>query len=69
MTNASIFAPLDWFISTQGKLETARTRKQLEDCKGLLDSHEMLELPEHRQTYLCTLFSEAYFRITGAGTP
>jgi hypothetical protein len=57
---------LDWYSDTERKLETARKDGDLTECAALLDSYEFLELPEHQQLYLCTLYSEAYFRVTGA---
>jgi hypothetical protein len=57
---------LDWYSDTERMIEAAKRDGDLTECAARLDSYEFLELPEHQQLYLCTLYSEAYFRLTGA---
>jgi hypothetical protein len=56
----------DFYADTETKLLAARRDSDLSECAALLDGFEFQELPEHKQLHLCTLYSEAYFRITGA---
>lgn len=56
----------DFYADTEAKIEAAQLDGDLTECAALLDGYEFQELPQHRQVYLCTLYSEAYLRITGA---
>lgn len=67
MTKHSHIVASDFYADTETKLLAARRDSDLTECAALLDGYEFEELPEHRQVHLCTLYSEAYFRITGAG--
>jgi len=66
MTKHSPIIAADFYSDTETKLVAARRDSDLTECAALLDSFEFQELPEHRQIHLCTLYSEAFFRITGA---
>ena len=66
MTKHSPIIAGDFYADTETKLLAARRDSDLSGCAALLDSFEFQQLPEHRQVHLCTLYSEAFFRITGA---
>lgn len=66
MTKHSPIAAGDFYADTETKLVAARRDTDLTECAALLDGFEFQQLPEHRQVHLCTLYSEAFFRITGA---
>lgn len=66
MTKDSPIIAGDFYADTETKLVAARRDTDLTECAAPLDGFEFQQLPEHRQLHLCTLYSEAFFRITGA---
>jgi len=66
MTKHSPIIADDFYADAETKLVAARRDTDLTECAALLDGFEFQQLPEHRQLHLCTLYSEAFFRITGA---
>lgn len=56
----------DWYDQTRLKLERVRTEADLNVCAPLLDGYEFQALPDDKQKQLAVLFSDAYFRTTGA---
>lgn len=58
-----------WYADAIRQLESVRDEAELRSAAGLLDGFEFQELAEDQQTHLSLLYSEAYFRTTGALTP
>lgn len=55
-----------WYADAIRQIESVRDESDLRAVAGLLDGFEFQALTDDQQTYLSLLYSEAFFRTTGA---
>lgn len=55
-----------WYTEAMRQIEAVQDENDLRAAAGLLDGFEFQEIDDSRQRHLSLLYSEAYFRTTGA---